>query len=303
MELKILSVNEIEPNPFQSREKFEEESLKELSDSIRQTGVLQPIIVRKHGNGYQIVAGERRWRASQMAGLKQIPAIVKTISEENVLSESLIENFHRADLADIERENVIHQLWVSKKFNTKSELARALGIRESIVQDDIEAWEFRNRNKEISHSVPTYVIARTNGLEEDERKKIISKFEEGEFRAIDVYSAVKTIRKASKPLKEELLKPKSPITPRIAELLVERLPSPAEQAAIVHEIKRHRLTLKEVEDLLKDTGRKKEDTNNRSDKIVSEIDTGYLFTCPICKHIYKVYHNNPTKTHTFKEMK
>lgn len=303
MELKIISVSEIEPNPFQSREKFEKESLKQLSDSIKQTGTLQPIIVRKHGNGYQIVAGERRWRASKMAGLKQIPAIVRTISEENVLIESLIENLHRVDLTDIERENVIYQLWVSKKFNTKSELAHALGIRESIVQDDIEAWEFRNKNKEISHSVPTYVIARTSGLKEEERKKIIKKFEEGEFRAIDVYSAVKIVKKASKPLREEILKPKSSVTPKIAELLVERLPSPAEQTAFVNEIKRHRLTAKEVEDLLNYTGRRKENANNRSDKIVSEIDTGYLFTCPVCKHTYKVYHNKPTNTHTFKEMK
>jgi len=91
----MISVDEIQPNPFQPRESFEKESLRELADSIRDASVIQPIVVRRHGKGYQIIAGERRWRAAQMAGLKEIPSLIKDIPEEgfcwNLLSKISIE--------------------------------------------------------------------------------------------------------------------------------------------------------------------------------------------------------------------
>jgi len=78
MELKTIVIDEIQPNPFQPRERFDKESLKELADSIKDVNIIQPIVVRPHGFNYQIIAGERRWRAAQMAGLKKIPCIIST---------------------------------------------------------------------------------------------------------------------------------------------------------------------------------------------------------------------------------
>lgn len=93
MEIKMIPVDKIVPNPFQPRETFDKESIRELAESMKEYGLLQPIIVKPLKNGkYQIIAGERRWRAFQFAGLKEIPAIVKDIDTPRQLIESLIEN-------------------------------------------------------------------------------------------------------------------------------------------------------------------------------------------------------------------
>lgn len=102
------SINEIplaqiHPNPNQPRREFDAESLKELSDSIREIGIIQPITLRQQSDGtYEIIAGERRWRASQMAGLESIPAYIRTADDENVMEMALIENIQRQDLNAVE---------------------------------------------------------------------------------------------------------------------------------------------------------------------------------------------------------
>lgn len=299
MEIVMISIDELTPNPFQPRLHFESESLENLAESFRKRGILEPVIVRKNGKCYQIVAGERRWRAAQIAGLKEIPAIVREVSEEGAIIESLVENVHRKDLADVERENAIRELWVSGRFGTKSELANALGVKEKVVSDDIDAWEFRRANK-IDESIPTYIIARTNGLKEHERKEVVSKFETSEFRAIDVYSAVKILKKAPDILKKELLSPKSPITPKIAELIVEKLPNSSDQTKVVSEVRRRRLVENEVEDLIENLLQEAKCTD--ASEIVGEIDTGYLFKCPLCNNTYRIFHNKPTDTHSLREL-
>jgi len=181
MKLKMIPVGEIRPNPFQPRESFEKESLRELADSIKDANIIQPLIVRSHGFNYQIIAGERRWRAAQMAGLKKVPCIIREIEQERVLLESLIENLHRKDLNDVERENAIYEIWDRRDdfgIQTKAELARKLGIREGKVQDDIEAWKFRHEEG-VPKGISTDVIRSTRGLEPEERKSIINKFSNG----------------------------------------------------------------------------------------------------------------------------
>ena len=91
----MVKLSEIKPNRNQPRKNFDEEALAELADSIRQNGVLQPILLRKKGNGYEIVAGERRYQASKLAGLEEIPAIVRDISDDDVFKLALIENLQR----------------------------------------------------------------------------------------------------------------------------------------------------------------------------------------------------------------
>jgi len=214
MELKMISVDEIQPNPFQPRESFEKESLKELADSIRDASIIQPIVVRRHGKGYQIIAGERRWRAAQMAGLREIPSLIKDIPEGRVLLESLIENLHRKDLTDIEMENAIHELWESNEalgFKTIMELAKKLGVRSDYVSRHLDAWEIRHE-EHVDQRVSTDAIRVTRGLEVEERKKLLEKVAEGDLGVRETYTAVKVLRKASQPLKHELLKSKTNIT-------------------------------------------------------------------------------------------
>lgn len=100
----------IEPNSEQPRTRFAEENLEELTQSIRVNGVVQPIVVRKQGGRYQIIAGERRWRASQRAGLQKIPAVVKEVSDDKLLELALIENIQRHDLNPIEEAKAYKNL-------------------------------------------------------------------------------------------------------------------------------------------------------------------------------------------------
>ena len=98
-----IELSDIEPNPNQPRREFDQEALQELANSIREIGIIQPITLRQADNGkYQIIAGERRWRAAQMAGLESIPAYIRTINDENVMEMALVENIQREDLNAIE---------------------------------------------------------------------------------------------------------------------------------------------------------------------------------------------------------
>ncbi|MDO4170989.1 MAG: ParB/RepB/Spo0J family partition protein [Lachnospiraceae bacterium] len=98
----MVSIHEIEPNKNQARKNFEEEPLRELAESIKQFGVIQPIVVQKKNDYYEIIAGERRWRAAKMAGLKEIPIIIKTYTDHEMVEISLIENIQRENLNPIE---------------------------------------------------------------------------------------------------------------------------------------------------------------------------------------------------------
>ena len=99
---QMMKINMVEPNREQPRKYFEEDSLLELADSIKQYGVLQPLLVRKRKDYYEIIAGERRWRAAKLAGIKEIPVIIKDYSEQEVVEIALIENIQRENLNPIE---------------------------------------------------------------------------------------------------------------------------------------------------------------------------------------------------------
>jgi len=101
-ELLQVPVDQIDPNPLQARTIFQTEKLQELSQSIKVNGVIQPLVVRKRGGRYQLVAGERRWRAAKLAGLTRVPVVVQELSDEQLLEVTLIENIQREDLTAIE---------------------------------------------------------------------------------------------------------------------------------------------------------------------------------------------------------
>ncbi|HFB52712.1 MAG TPA: ParB/RepB/Spo0J family partition protein, partial [Anaerolineae bacterium] len=103
-------VERIHPNPHQPRQVMDEEKLNELAESIREHGIIQPIVVTQVGNRYQIIAGERRWRASQRAGLTEVPVFVKEITPQQMLELAIVENIQRADLNPLEEAQAYAQL-------------------------------------------------------------------------------------------------------------------------------------------------------------------------------------------------
>lgn len=122
----------IEPNSEQPRSRFAEEKLEELAQSIRANGVVQPIVVRKKGTRYQIVAGERRWRASQKAGLQKIPAVIKEVADEKLLELALIENIQRQELNAIEEAKAYKNL-IDTIGLTQEMIAERVGKNRTIV--------------------------------------------------------------------------------------------------------------------------------------------------------------------------
>ena len=121
-----IDIDQIKPNPYQPRVKFEEESIRELAESIKKAGVIQPIVVAPEKDYYQIITGERRWRAAQKIGFKKIPVIVKNIPKEQQIELSLIENLQREDLNPIEIAQAYKQM--SELLNlTHQEIAERVG--------------------------------------------------------------------------------------------------------------------------------------------------------------------------------
>lgn len=130
--ISLIPVEKIVPNPNQPRITFDEESLYRLANSIKEKGVLQPLIVRKKGENYELVAGERRLKASMIAGLKEVPVIVKDLDEKESLEITLIENLQREDLNPIEIAN-IYKRFVEELGYTHEDLARKIGVERSSI--------------------------------------------------------------------------------------------------------------------------------------------------------------------------
>lgn len=119
-------VEAVEPNPYQPRKRFGEEELEELAASVREKGVLTPLLVSKTEKGYRLIAGERRWRAAQRAGLERVPVVVRESSPAESLELALIENIHRKDLNPIEEATAFQRLMEDTEI-TQEELAKRLG--------------------------------------------------------------------------------------------------------------------------------------------------------------------------------
>ena len=131
-EIVELDLSELRPNPYQPRKKFDEEALNELADSIKEHGVFQPIIVKKSIKGYEIVAGERRYRASKKLGLEKIPAIIKDFTDDEMMQISLLENLQRENLTSIE-EAKAYKAIIDASNLTQEELAKKVGKSRSYI--------------------------------------------------------------------------------------------------------------------------------------------------------------------------
>lgn len=133
-DIRTLRISEIEPNKSQPRKDFDTDSINELADSIREHGLIQPIVVRENANGmtYQIVAGERRWRACRIAGLNEVPVIIRELTDEQVSQIAIIENVQRADLNPIE-EAMAYKDLITKYNMTQEAVAKVIGKSRSYI--------------------------------------------------------------------------------------------------------------------------------------------------------------------------
>ena len=145
---QMMKINDVEPNRNQPRKKFEEDALLELSDSIKQFGIIQPLIVQKRKDYYEIIAGERRWRAAKMAGLKEVPVIIKDYSEQEIVEISLIENIQRENLNPIEEAMAFKKLL--QEFNLKQdEVAERVSKSRTAVTNSMRLLKLDNRVQQM----------------------------------------------------------------------------------------------------------------------------------------------------------
>ncbi|WP_290770931.1 ParB/RepB/Spo0J family partition protein [Anaerofustis sp.] len=179
-DIKNIDINLIKANVNQPRKFFDKEKIKELSDSIKEHGVIQPLIVVKKNNDYIIVAGERRYRASIMAGLKEIPVIVKEYDEKEISEVSLIENLQREDLNEIEKAEAYNEL--KETFNmTQEDIAKRLGTSRTAVANTLRLLSLNKKAKEllknntISAGHARAVLSVDEKLRDDFLNEVISK--------------------------------------------------------------------------------------------------------------------------------
>lgn len=142
-----LPVERISPNSSQPRREFTPESIEDLASSIREKGIIQPIVLRKAGRGYEIIAGERRWRAAQMAGLKTVPAIVMDVDAKESLELALVENLQREDLNPIEEASAYEKL-IEDFGLTHEEISRRIGKNRSTITNQLRLLKLPTEARE-----------------------------------------------------------------------------------------------------------------------------------------------------------
>lgn len=145
--VQLLAVNLLQPNPFQPRNKIIKEDLDELADSIKKHGILEPLVVAHTPAGYQIIAGERRWRAAQLAGMTEVPALIKKTSPKGMLEMALIENVQRINLSALERAQAFQQLM--REFNySVNEIADRISKSGSYISNSLKLLQLPDAIKD-----------------------------------------------------------------------------------------------------------------------------------------------------------
>ncbi len=209
-DVKKIKITQIEPNKTQPRRDFDEEKIQELSESIKEYGVLQPIVVKLNKNGfYTIIAGERRWRASRMAGLKEIPAVIKDVSEKTEKEITLIENIQRENLNSLEEAAGIKEL-IDVYGLTQEEVAKKIGRSRTAVTNTLRLLNLPDEIKEmlkqgkISQGHARALLSLENKvLAQEIAKKVIA--EDMSVRKLESYIAsLLKEKKPKKPTKEEI---------------------------------------------------------------------------------------------------
>jgi len=195
-----MDVESLTPNLFQPRKIFDKEKMEELKGSIKKHGIIQPIVVRKMANGYEIVAGERRLKAAKEIGLKKIPAIIKSINNEKSLEIALVENIQREDLNPVEQANAFKRLIDEFKL-TQQELAEATGKSRTLVTNTIRLLKLNPEiQKNISEGKISFGHAKLLLSIEDEevQRAVCDRIIANDLSVRDTERLIKNIEKVQK---------------------------------------------------------------------------------------------------------
>lgn len=198
---KLVKITMIEPNREQPRKNFDEDSLLELAESIKQFGLLQPILVQDKGTYYEIIAGERRWRAAKLAGIKEVPVIIRNLTEQEIVEISLIENIQREDLNPIEEAMAYKRLLT--EFNLKQdEVAERVSKSRTAVTNSIRLLKLCDEVQQmiIDDMITTGHARALISIEDSEKQYMIAQkiFDE----KLSVRDVEKLMKELNKPVKE-----------------------------------------------------------------------------------------------------
>ncbi|MQN02006.1 MAG: ParB/RepB/Spo0J family partition protein [Lachnospiraceae bacterium] len=203
----LVDINKVEPNKEQPRKIFNEDALQELSDSIKQYGIIQPLLVRKKDDYYEIIAGERRWRAAKKAGLKKVPVVIRDMSEQEVTEVSLIENIQREDLNPIEEAQAYKRLL--EEFNLKQdEVAEKVSKSRVAVTNSLRLLKLDKRVQDMlveEMITPGHARALLNIDDPDKQYEFAQKIFDEKMSVRDVEREVKNLnqKKPVEPKKEK----------------------------------------------------------------------------------------------------
>ena len=200
----IVKITMVEPNRKQPRKNFDEDALQELSDSIKQFGLIQPILVQDRKDHYEIIAGERRWRAAKMAGLKEVPVIIRNYTEREIMEISLIENIQREDLNPIEEAQAYKRLL--EEFHLKQdEVAERVSKSRAAVTNSMRLLKLTDEVQQmlIDDMISTGHARALLAIEDpEEQYTVAQKIFDEKLSVRDVEKLVKNLHKPAKPAKK-----------------------------------------------------------------------------------------------------
>lgn len=202
----LVKISMVEPNRKQPRKNFDEDALQELSDSIKQFGLIQPILVQDRKDHYEIIAGERRWRAAKLAGLKEIPVIIRDYSEREIMEISLIENIQREDLNPIEEAQAYKRLL--EEFHLKQdEVAERVSKSRAAVTNSMRLLKLSDEVQQmlIDDMISTGHARTLLAIEDaEEQYNMAQKIFDEKLSVRDVEKLVKNLHKPEKPAKKKV---------------------------------------------------------------------------------------------------
>ena len=201
----MMDINKVEPNREQPRKKFDQDALLELAESIKQFGVLQPLLVQERDSYYEIIAGERRWRAAKLAGVKEIPVIIKKLTEQEIMEISLIENIQREDLNPIE-EALAYKRLLTEFHLKQDEVAERVSKSRTAVTNAMRLLKLNEKVQQmvIDEMLTTGHARALLGIEDQEKQYVIAqKIFDEKLSVRDTEKLVKNIQNEKKNKKEE----------------------------------------------------------------------------------------------------
>ena len=201
-EVDTIDINKIEPNKNQPRKSFDEDSIHELAESIKLRGIIQPLVVQKGEKGlYTIIAGERRWRAAKIAGLKDIPVVVKNYSNQEIMEIALIENIQREDLSPLE-EAKAYQALIKEYAYSQTELADIVGKKQSTIANKLRLLklsddvQFSLNQKQITERHARAMLSLNEEKQQEVLREVLKK-------KLTVADTERLIKKEPKPKKKK----------------------------------------------------------------------------------------------------